>query len=336
MRVKSKVILAITMLFLVSTIISATSVKAVKTGGGKEDNITIVKAHITAVGPDFWDENARVEIVANIYYEPFISSGLDSASFKKISVDPITLEETMLYHGRLKEGVANWLEWWANPAGEWWNSVWLISGIGDVKTQEGTYSDVFISIVVCTQGGPTGYPWAWAGFYEYEYEGFIGPHGSFGQEGTVTGLTQYEAIGLEQYYSDKQEQNRILDVWLNGGNRITNDYIANIAETNYIIVGMLQTEEERRDKVFNLPWTWTMLLDGWENIELRSFWWHDKEGRLAGEPTRVLVFYYIFEPYTLGWGPHTIDHELSWYNDVGADAWQEILTGQWEFAAYYW
>ena len=109
-----------------------------------------------------------------------------------------------------------------------------------------------------------------------------------------------------------------------------------MAETNYIIVGMLQTDQEHEDKVFNKPWAWTMLLDGWENIELKSFWWHDKEGRLAGESTRVLVFYYIFEPYTLGWGPHTIDHEFSWYNDVGADAWQEVLTGQWEFTAYYW
>jgi len=338
MKTKLKVLMAFTILFLVSSIVSVMSVTAVKTGGGKEENITIVKNHMTAVGPDLWDENARVEISANIYYEPFISSGLDKASFKKISVDPITLEETMLYHGTLKEGDAFWLEWWVNPAGELWNSVWIISGIGDVKTQDGTYTDVFISILFCVGWiEPQGGYWAWAGFYEQEYEGFIGPHGSFGQEGTLTGLTQYEEIGLEQYYSIKQdsikqEHETVLNAWLNRDNIIRNGDDVNIAETNYVLLGMLQSDEEKEDKIFNLPWTMTILLDG-EEIELSSFWWHDKEGVLIGEPTKVLIFYHIYEPWSLGWGPHTLDHETSFYNGVGNQAWQEVMQFQWGFWA---
>lgn len=316
MKAKSKVILAISILFLVSTVAGATSVNAVKSGEA-------VKVHMTAEGSDLWDSQARVLITANVEHN-FGSSWLGKADFKKIGVNPITSEEVMLYHGRLKNGEAFYLDWWQNPQGEWWQYVWIIVGTGVVKTQTATYSEAEITIIFCLGGN-----WAWAGFTNLG-SGDSGPDNPLGEWGTLTIPITVEEIGLDQFDYIKQEQTTVLNAWLNRDNIIRNGDDVNIAETNYILLGMLQIDEEKKDKIFNLPWTMTILLDG-EEIELSSFWWHDKEGVLIGEPAKVLIFYHIYEPFTLGWGSHILDHEMSWYNGVGNHAWQEVMQFQWDF-----
>ena len=203
MKTKLKVLMVFTILFLVSTLASVMSVTAVKTGGGKEDNILIVKAHLTAEGPDYFDEGARVEIAANIYYEPFISSGLDKASFKKIAVDGDGEDIKMLCHAELKDGTAGWLPEYLDPiSGNTWLSIWFISGYGVVKTLSGKESDVFIGILFCFGGTEGIYvPWAWAGFYDGEWANIIGPVGSSDQLGTITFYPEIEEIGLDRYYA---------------------------------------------------------------------------------------------------------------------------------------
>ncbi|MFW9896154.1 MAG: hypothetical protein ACFFD7_10155 [Candidatus Thorarchaeota archaeon] len=323
MKARSKVIMAITVVLLISTIASATSVGAVKAG-------TVVKVHLSAEGAGIWDPTANILITANVEHN-YVSSWTEKASFKKIGINPITNEEVMLYHGRLKDGVAYFLEWWQDPnSGQWWQYVWIIQGTGVVKTRTNTYPEAYITILF-TLGGD----WAYAAFEDPD-TGDSGPTNPVTGLGCVTVPIVWEEIGVNQFDFIKQEQDTVLDVWLNGENRITNNYEGHIAETHYIIVGMLQTEQEKRDKVFMQPWAWTMIMDGWETIELKTFWWNDEEGILIGEPTKVLVFYHIYEPWTLGWGVHTIDHEVSWYNGVGSHAWQETIGWQWNFAITYW
>jgi len=322
MKAKSKVILAISILFLVSTIAGATSVNAVKSGEA-------VKVHMTAEGSDLWDPQARVLITANVEHN-FGSSWLGKADFKKIGLDPITNDEVMLCHGRLKDGEAFYLEWWLDEAtGQWWQYVWIIVGTGVVKTQTDTYPEAEITILFVLGGN-----WAWAGFVDLD-SGDSGPNNPSGRWGTLTIPITVEEIGADQFDFIKQEQDTVLNAWLNRDNIIRNGDIVNIAERNYVLLGMLQLDEEKKDKIFNLPWTMTILLDG-EEIELSSFWWHDKEGVLIGEPAKVLIFYHIYEPWSLGWGPHILDHEMSWYNGVGNHAWQEVMQFQWDFTVSEW
>jgi len=99
MKVKTKVLITITMLFLVSTIAGATSVNAVKAG-------EVIKVHLSAEGSDLWDPGAYVLITANVEHD-YLSSWTEKADFKKIGIDPITNEEVMLYHGKIKDGVAS-------------------------------------------------------------------------------------------------------------------------------------------------------------------------------------------------------------------------------------
>ena len=237
----------------------------------------------------------------------------------------------MLYHGKLKDDVAYYLEWWQDPnTGQWWQYVWIIQGTGVVKTQTDTYSEAYITIIFALGGN-----WAYAAYDDYE-SGDSGPINPITGLGTLTVPITMEEIGADQFDFIKQEQEMVLDEWFNGDNIIRPGRDYNVAERNYVLIGMLQTEQEKKDKVFNLPWSMTILLDGWE-IGLSSFWWHDKEGRLIGEPTKVLIFYHIYEPWTLGLGPHTLDHLMSWYNGVGANAWEDFLTlPQWEFSVSWW
>lgn len=323
MKVKSKVIMAMLLLFLVSTIASATSVNTVKSGEA-------VKVHMNAEGPDLWDSQARVLINAHVEHD-YGSSWLGKADFKKIYLDPITNEEVMISHGKLKEGEAFYLEWWWDPNSEqYWQYVWIMVGIGVVKTQTATYPEAEITIIF-TLGGN----WAWAGYTDGD-TGDLGPNNPLGEWGTLTVISTYEEIGADQFDFIKQEQETVLNEWFNGDNIIRPNREYNVAETNYVLMGMIQTDQEKKDKIFNLPWSMTILLDGWE-IELSSFWWYDKGGVLIGEPTMVLIFYQIYDPWTLGWGPHTLDHEFSWYNGVGANAWQEIMQlPQWEFLVSWW
>ena len=190
-----------TILFLVTTIASVMPVVAVKSGGGKEENRLIVKNHLTAVGPDFYDGGARVEIAANIWYDQQPASGLDKASFKKIAVDGDG-EEKMLYHGELKDGEAGFAEVWVvdplDPFSEVWLSIWFISGIGVVKTPSGKVSEVFIGILFCFGGTlGIGVPWAFAGFYESEWTDLIGPVGS-SELGSLCLYPEVESIGLDK------------------------------------------------------------------------------------------------------------------------------------------
>ncbi|MHA2038957.1 MAG: hypothetical protein ACW98X_21190 [Promethearchaeota archaeon] len=322
MKAKTKVVLAMTLLFLVSTIANVTSVIAVKNG-------EVVKIHFSAEGPGYWDPTATVLITANIEHT-YTSSWNDKANFKKIGWDPIKNEEFMECHGRLQGGNAWFFEWWQDPNTDlWWQYVWVIQGIGVVKTPTAIYREAVITILF-VQGGN----WAWAAYEDLE-TGDSGPNNPMGRLGCLTFPITWEEIGADQFDFVKQEQETVLDVWLNEGNRITDEYYANIAETQYIVVGMLQLDEEKKDKVFNLPWDWKMWLDGWE-IPLNRFWWFDKDGELTGERQKVLVFYYIFEPWTLSWGERFIDHEVSWYNGVGAHTWQETIGWQWNFTVTFW
>ncbi|MFW9822058.1 MAG: hypothetical protein ACFFE4_03940, partial [Candidatus Thorarchaeota archaeon] len=121
MKARSKVIIAITVVLLISTIASATSVGAVKAGA-------VVKVHLSAEGAGLWDPTANILITANVEHN-YVSSWTEKASFKKIGINPITNEEVMLYHGSLKDGAAYFLEWWQDPnSGQWWQYVWIIQG----------------------------------------------------------------------------------------------------------------------------------------------------------------------------------------------------------------
>ena len=322
MKAKSKVIIAITMLFLVSSLAGATSVSAVKAG-------EVVKVHLSAEGSDLWDSEASILIKANVRHT-YISSWTDNAEFKKIGIDPITNEEFMECHGKLKDGVAYYLEWWQDPnTGQWWQYVWIIQGTGVVKTQTDTYPEAYITIIFALGGN-----WAYAAYDDAE-SGDSGPNNPITGLGTLTVPIVMEEIGTDQFDFIKQEQETVLNAWLTGDNIIRNGDVVNIAETNYILLGMVQSDEEKKDKIFNLPWTMSMWLDG-EEIELSSFWWHDKEGLIMGEPYKLLIFYHIYEPWSLIWGPHTLDHELTWYNGVGSHVWQDILEFQWQFTASWW
>jgi hypothetical protein len=322
MKTKSKVILALTMLLLMSTIAGFTYVSAVKAG-------SVIKVHMSAKGSGLWDPTANVLITANVEHN-YVNSWTEKAEFKKMEVDPITNEEVMLYHGKLKDGFAYFFDEWPNPVtGQMEQNVWIIQGTGTVKTQTSTYPEAFITIIFAVSGN-----WAYAAFDDFN-TGDSGPNNPITGVGCLTMPVVLKEIGADQFDFIYQEQATVLDVWLNGGNRITNYYDGHIADTHYIIVGMLQTEQEKRDKEFMQPWEWTMWMDGVE-IELTTFWWEDEEGVLIGEPAKVLVFYHIYEPWSLGLGDHTVDHELSWYNDVGSNAWQQVFTFQWNFTISDW
>jgi hypothetical protein len=203
MKTKLKVLLAFSILFLVSTIVGVVPATAVKSGGG-EDNRLIIKGHLTAEGNDFYDEGARVEIAANIYWVWWEYIGLEKASVKKIQTNG---EETMLFHGEIKDGQAGWYEWYLSAEGVWWNEVWFISGYGVIKTPSGKESDVFIGIIFCMGGNfGDGIPWAWVGYYNMDWtlpgNEILGPEGTFGRLGTIVAYPdtpQMEMIGLEQY-----------------------------------------------------------------------------------------------------------------------------------------
>lgn len=322
MKAKSKVIIAITMLFLVSTIAGATSVNAVKAGEA-------IKIHMRGEGEDIWDPSAMVLIKANIEHN-YVSSWLDKGEFKKTAVDPVSGEEVMLSHGKIKKGEAFYLDWWQNPQGQWWQYVWIIVGMGVVKTQTTTYSEATITLIFCLSGN-----WVWAGFNDTD-SGDLGPISPGGEWGTLTFLTEYDEFGMEQFDYIKLEHTMVLNAWSNRENIIRHGSVVNIAETNYIVLGMIQTDEERKDHLFNTPWTMSIVLDEIWGVELSSFWWYDKEGLILDEPGKILVFYHIYEPWSLGGGLHTLDHEFSWYNGVGKQVWQEFGEFRWEFTAWFW
>ncbi|MFW9820585.1 MAG: hypothetical protein ACFFE5_13325 [Candidatus Thorarchaeota archaeon] len=319
MRTKTKVFLVVSMLFLVSTVSFAVQANAVKNG-------FVVKLHMRGEGEDFWDPNARVVIKGNVEYN-YNETWLDNGEFKKIYIDPVSGEETMLCHGRLKGGWAIFLDWWYTPVSGWWQYVWIVGGNGVVKTQTDTYSEAEITLIFCLSGN-----WAYAQFYDPE-SGIYGPYGPYhpmGDHGTVTFLANYEEIGLNQF-----EHGQVLNSFLTGENRITNGIEINTAETNYISVAMGQLASEKEDHLFTRPWSWTMVLDG-EELMLNKFWWDDPEGLVIGEPVTWLVLYYIFEPYTLDIGEHTIEHEVSWYDGIGQDRAQSSISWSWTFWVSLW
>jgi hypothetical protein len=319
MKTKVKVFLAVSMLFFVSTICVAVQVNAVKKG-------LIVKLHMVGEGGDLWDPNARVLIKGNVEYD-YDNAWPENGEFKKIYIDPETGEESMLCHGRFKGGWAIFFDWWYTPISGWWQYVWMIGGNGVVKTQTDTYSEAQVTLIFCLSGN-----WAYAQFYDPE-SGVDGPHGPYhpnGGPGTITLLANYDEIGLNQF-----EHAQVINSLLTGENRITNNIEINTADTNYISVAMGQLASEKEEHLFTRPWSWTMVLDG-EELNLNKFWWDDTEGLLYGEPVRWLVFYYIFEPFTLDIGPHTIEHEISWYDGIGQDRTFSSLSWSWDFTVSSW
>jgi hypothetical protein len=319
MKTKTKVFLLASMVFLLSTVCVAVQVNAVRNG-------LEVKLHMVGEGPDFWDPYARVQIKGNVEYD-YDNEWLDNGEFKKIFVDPVSGEETMLCHGRVKEGWALFFEWWYTPVSGWWQYVWIVGGQGVVKTQTEKYSNAEITLIFCLSGN-----WAYGAFYDPETgdEGPYGPYHPMGGSGTVTMLANYEEIGLNQF-----EHGEVLNSFFTGENRITNGIEINTAETNYISVAMGQLASEKEEHLFMKPWSWTMVLDG-EELILNKFWWDDPEGLIYGEPVKWLFFYYIFEPFTLDMGEHTIEHELSWYDGVGQDRTQSVISWSWTFWVSWW
>lgn len=314
MRAKSKVIMAITILLLVSTVMGVLPVKAVKSGER-------IKIHMRGEGADIWDSPATVLIKANVEHD-YVSSWLDKGDFKKTIVDPITGEEVMLIHGRIKEGEAFFLEWWQG-----WNSVWIITGTGVVKTQTNTYSTALITLIFCV-----GSNWAWAGFEDPE-SGDSGPFSPFGEWGTLTILTKNEENGIDQFGALNSDRKKILHSLITNENRIHRDAEVSAAETNYLIVAIGQTESERKAHLWDPPYSWTIDLDS-DAVELSSFWWHDKEGEIIGESVMWQVFYHIYEPFSLGYGWHDMYNEISFYEGIGQE--REQIVMQWSNGFSVW
>ncbi|MFX1379158.1 MAG: hypothetical protein ACFFA4_08675 [Promethearchaeota archaeon] len=319
MKTKIKVFLAISILFLLGTVCVAVQVNAVKSG-------LVVKLHMRGEGADLWDPNARVLIKGNVEYD-YNNAWLDNGEFKKIFIDPISGEETLLCHGRLKGGWAGYFEWWYTELSGWWQYVWIIVGNGVVKTQTDTYSEAEITLVFCLSGN-----WAYASFLDPEsgVDGPYGPYHPIGGPGTLTLITNYEEIGLNQF-----EHGQVINSLLTGENRITNGIEINTAETNYISVAMGQLASEKEEHIFTPPYSWTMVLDG-EELNLNKFWWDDTEGLIYGEPVKWLIFYFVFEPFTLDMGEHTIEHEVSWYDGIGQSRSQSVISWAWTFWVSEW
>jgi hypothetical protein len=314
MKTKIKVLLIISMLFLVSFSCFALKANAVKSG-------QVVKLHIRGEGPDLWDPNARVLIKGNVEYN-YNNAWLDKGEFKKIYVDPVSGEETMLCFGQLKESWAGYYDEWISPYNVKWNNVWIILGYGMIKTQTDTFSQAQITLIFCLSGN-----WAYGDFYDPEsgVDGPYGPDSPTGGRGTVTLLANYDEIGVNQF-----EHGQIINYFLTQEHTIHNGYVINIAETNYIIVAMGQSASEKEDQLFRKPWSWTMNLDG-EELKLNKFWWDDTEGLKVGEPVTWLIFYYVFEPFTLTIGEHTLVHEISWYDGIGQDRTPGYVEWNWIF-----
>ncbi len=98
---------------------------------------------------------------------------------------------------------------------------------------------------------------------------------------------------------------------------------------------MGQLASEKEEHLFTRPWSWTMDLDG-EELRLNKFWWDDTEGLLIGEPVKWLVFYHIFEPNTLDMGWHIVDHKVSWYDGIGQERTQTVISWYWNFMVSMW
>jgi hypothetical protein len=319
MKTKMKVFLVVSMVFLVSTLCLAVQVKGVKKG-------LAVKLHMVGEGADLWDTNARVLIKGNLEYD-YNDAWLDNGEFKKIYIDPVSGEEIMLYHGRLKGGWAMFNDWWYTPVSGWWQSVWIVGGNGVVKTQTDTYSEAEIILIFCLSGN-----WAYAQFFDPE-SGTYGPYGPDhpnNAQGTLTLLANYEEIGLSQF-----EHGQVINSLVTGENRIRNGVEINTADTNYISVAMGQIASEKEEHIFTPPYSWIMVLDG-EELNLNKFWWDDTEGLIYGEPVKWLVFYYIFEPFTLDIGEHTLDHEISWYDGIGQNRTPSSTIWSWDFTVSLW
>lgn len=330
MKTNVKVIMTITVLLTISTIVSAIPVKAVKSGEA-------IKIHMFAEGDDLWDPSTTVMIKANIEHD-YTSAWLKGADFKKFAVDAYG-EEVMLFHGKLKEGSIFYLDFWQSPYPPYlvFHSLWYIIGTGIVKTQTDIYKEATIEFLFSLDGS-----WAWAGFTDPE-SGVEGPDNPLGRRGTLTILTEVEEIGANQFDFIKQEHNMILDTWISGDPRIIRPgRTLNYADTIYVIIGMAQSPEEKKDKEFFPPFDMQITLDEMIDVELKSFWWYDKYGLRSppGETLNIQVFYHIYEPYTLpisSLGEHTLDHAMSFYNGVGNE---RTITyhdePQWLFYVDYW
>ena len=114
------------------------------------------------------------------------------------------------------------------------------------------------------------------------------------------------------------DNSAVLNDVLNPEHKIKSEAILSVADTNYIVPKMGQSIPERRQFIWDLPYTLQILIDG-EEIELKTFWWNDKEGILYGEPFFWQVFYHIFEPYSLGIGTHSFEIIYTYYNGAGPD-----------------